>query len=758
MKYQRIKLCYGLLLLIILPGLTSCSSSDDGEPAAPSPGPNIPKAECTSHQAFFQSDVWPILESQCFSCHEVDKVTSDLNLVDETFADFNLLNFNSFRAVVAKRDAKDVSLALSKPTNSNNDHGGGARFNNDSAEFTVFRQMVDKFDSCVDKKVNVEGLVHNSPYQQLRKTTIALTGRLPTTEEEQAIVAAGKDEAALAAAMGTVVDQLLTEAQFYTRLKEIFNDLLLLDAFPGTRALDRFDLSNFANKDYFTKGRLDDQTQGPSYTVAERNRIRQDANFGLAQAPLELIAYVVKNDKPFTDILTAEYILVNPYTATLFGVNPDNDALNFQYGDAATLHDRNDFREAKIQGAVGDNVVDYPHAGILSTLTYLSRYSSTNTNRNRARSRYTFLYFLDTNVEGLADRAGLDLDEVIGDFPPYEDPQCRACHDTVDPVASLFKNWNNRGRYIGNNSNWFSERNPQQMLAPGYTINAADQLPESESGAALRWFANRITQDSRFSLSMVKTAFIGLTGQQPPQDAQFLEALRSGFVDSNYNMKGLIKQIVTSVYFTAANLGNDEDPGDFADIGMGRLLTPEQLHRKISAVTGGYSWRSPSNRNLRDLTTYNLLYGGIDSETVTERTLDPTSLMVGIQQRIALQASCNAVVLDFTKANENRVLFPLAEITDTSDTALGEIRIKQNIQHLYKQLLGEEVAIDAPEIAQTFQLFVGVREITSEGEIPADCRNGLQAGDPIRVDDNKTVRPWMAVVAHLLSDYTFFYE
>ncbi|NOZ52641.1 MAG: DUF1553 domain-containing protein [Gammaproteobacteria bacterium] len=754
MKYQHIKIYGGFCLLIALPIFLTACGSEDSKPSQPITLPDPDPLECSSHQGFFQSDVWPILKSRCFVCHEIDNVSSDLNLVDETFNDFNLLNFNSFRAVAAKRDGNERSLILSKPTNSNGDHNGGALFDENASEFGVFQEMVDKLDRCVDTKKNLAGLVHDTPYQQLRKTTLALSGRLPTLDEEQAVDAASGDIALQQTAFNNIIDQLFTEEPFYARLKHIFNDLLLLDAFPGTRALSRFDLSNFPNDNYFTADALDEQ----GYSSEDRNQIRQDANYGLSQAPLALIAHVVKNDRPFTEILTADYLLVNPYTATLFSADVNDASFSFKYGDAATLHDRNNFKEAKLQGMVNDSLVNYPHAGLLTTLTYLTRYPSTNTNRNRARSRYTFLYFLDTNVEGLADRAGLNLDNVIGDFPTYEDPQCRVCHDTVDPIAGLFKNWNNRGRYIGDNKNWFSERNPQQMLVPGYTIDVADQLPESDSDAAMRWLANRIAQDSRFSLSMVKTVFTGFTGQKSPQDPQFLETLRAEFVDSNFNLKVLIKKIVSSVYFTAANLGDDEDPADFTNIGMGHLLTPEQLHRKISAVTGGYSWRSPSNRDLRDLTTYNLLYGGIDSDTVTERTTAPTSLMVGVQQRIALQASCNAVVLDFDKVRTSRSLFPGAEITDTPETALGAIRIRQNIQHLYKQLLGEEVAIDAPEINQTFQLFVDVRDITPVGEIPTDCRNGLPSGHPVRIDNNKTVRPWMAVVAHLMSDYRFFYE
>ena len=34
--------------------------------------------------------------------------------------------------------------------------------------------------------------------------------------------------------------------------------------------------------------------------------------------PLELIAYVVENDKPYTEILTADYTMVTPLTADTF--------------------------------------------------------------------------------------------------------------------------------------------------------------------------------------------------------------------------------------------------------------------------------------------------------------------------------------------------------------------------------------------------------------------------------------------------------
>ena len=227
--------------------------------------------------------------------------------------------------------------------------------------------------------------------------------------------------------------------------------------------------------------------------------------------------------------------------------------------------------------------------------------------------------------------------------------------------------------------------------------------------------------------------FKGLTGQAAPQDNQFMETLKTDFVASGFNLKELVKEIVASVYFAATNLGQNEDPNDYSDFGMAHLLTPQQLHRKILAVTG-MTWLSPSKLNLLDRNTYNLLYGGIDSVAVTERTTDPTALMASVQQRIALQIGCQAVPVDFNKTANERLMFPQAEITDVPESALGQIKIKQNIQYLHKRILGEEIAFDDPQIDLDFNLFVAVRDLTPDGEIPVDCHGNLAAGNAVRLD------------------------
>jgi len=742
-------------------------------------------ATCETHLATFVSDVMPILENQCYSCHGVNafNVSSDLNLANNEFsADFNAINFAEFKAVAVKKNDNNLSWMLSKPLNVNGEHSGGQRFDDTSQEYQIFQDMVSRLATCTDSVVNLDGVIRNTPYEQLRKSTLNLSGRLPTQSEEDTIKeAAGNDAQALQVALDGVADRLMSEDAFYTRLKEIFNDLLLLDAFPTTQMLNRFRLSNFKNNTYFDNKDmlatgLYTKLDNNGKTVDDKNliyRIRLNANRGIADAPLELIAHVVKNKRPLTEILTANYTLVNPYSATIFGATVSGPNFNpFVYGIGVgdtppypKLPDPSDFRKVVItdqkpKDPNGPTIgKTYPHAGILTTLTYLTRYPSTNTNRNRARSRVTYRYFLDLDVLGLGSRAELNLDNIKGTEPTLEDKQCKACHKTIDPLAGLFKNWTNSGQFRGDNTKWFG---PTRMLQPGYTKD--DLLPPENSGSALQWLASRIINDGRFATSMVKTVFKGLTGQTLPkqtsQDTAFVEGLKTNFINSNYEIRVLVKDILSSIYFTAKNLGLSEVAEDFSELGMGRLLTPEQLHRKIRAVTGGYLWRSPTSagRNLNDRNTYRILYGGIDSISVTERTTDPTALVNGIQQRIALQTACQSVPMDFNKAIANRALFPSVEITDTPDVAAEQLMIKQNIKHLYKQILGEIYPIGHTEIERAYQLFVSARTAMPAGEIAQGCRGTLGASNPVRLDSDKTVEPWMTVVAFLLSDYKFLYE
>jgi hypothetical protein len=708
-------------------------------------------ATCESLKPEFQSVTWnTVLQPSCFSgCHQN---ATGFPLTAETVSGFNSTNFDSFKATAVKTSVNNLSLILAKASNQTG-HAGGSPAAQGSPAYNALADMVTKTKACTVGTVTTTGIVNGTGYYRLRKATLSLAGRLPTAAEEAAVNSAGTSDAAITMAINTRLDTVMNEAAFYARLKEIYNDRLLTDYYAtNSRALSELDLGNFANRAYFDT----DNLTGAGYTSGDAGTLRARANYGLARAPVELVAYVVANNRPFTEIVTADYVMVNSYSAKIFNASIAGDAaFPFAYGEALNTHNQDVFKPARLTD-VNNRV--YEHAGVLSTLPFLGRYPSTATNRNRARARYTFEFFLDTDVQGLADRSALNFDNVIGQFPTLSDPQCSVCHNVVDPVAGLFKNYNNNGVFAGNVTNWYSTRNPREMLDPGYSMSAADVLPAAQSPRALQFLGMRIAQDGRFATATVKTLLRGLLGPAAVEDAAWVEQLKQTLVSSGYNMKALVKAVVASDNFKAVNLGTDENPASYATLGTPVMSTPEQLDRKVTAITGGYQWRSPGNGTLLNASNYLLLYGGIDSMNVTERTREPTSIMASIQERIAFQAACSAVPADFARAAASRALFPGVAITDLPDNGTGTTRIKQNIQYLHKRILGEELVVGDPEITRTYDLFVAAKARSTGTNIPTDCNGALASSDPIRVDANGTVRSWMAVVAYLMMDYKFLFE
>ena len=104
----------------------------------------------------------------------------------------------------------------------------------------------------------------------------------------------------------------------------------------------------------------------------------------------------------------------------------------------------------------------------------------------------------------------------------------------------------------------------------------------------------------------------------------------------------------------------DDDPVRVAALrnaGGERLLTPEELVWKTESITG-YSWGRGrvnaadawlkpgidySDAHLAPGARYHLLYGGIDSDGITERTGDMTAVMAAVAQRHATEVSCPIV-------------------------------------------------------------------------------------------------------------------
>lgn len=614
----------------------------------------------------------------------------------------------------------------------------------------------------------IQALQTMAPTESLRKASLHLLGRLPTATELAEVEANGE------AGLRSVVDQMMEDPDFYVRLSEIFNDRLLTNRYLSSNGAEAAIslLRGLPNLRWFDPG------QGQR--DAEYQTLRLTTNDSLASEPLELINYVVRNNLPMTEVLTADYFLVNGYSAKSYGLQ-DSVTFNDEW-------DASEYRPAQFPGL--------PHAGLLTSPMFLNRYPTSATNRNRGRSRVVYDLFLDVDILALdgvrPDGGAVDISSPA---PTMDNDDCVACHSLLDPVASSFQNWNRRGIYQPGGA-WYDD-----MFQAGF---AGIDRPASAEAASLQWLSGEIARDARFDDAIVRILYSGLTGNDPLDppaadaptaereaflaESGHLSEIKANYVAANRNLKTLVGDIILSPYWLADGLGDAAFAVVHAQTGSAKLLTPELLHRKINAVLG-FEWRGnldnySTNKDLLFAARlldkrfyFNQIYGGIDSFNVTERLTTPNGLIAAVQERMANELACYAVPNDFLYDSNNRVLLPLVESFTTPNSSADQTLIKRNIQHLHKQILGEDLALDDPEVEATYALFAEVWQ-TGQAELiggqnadlPILCRrnfdiesgtalaNHAGTSGPISQDPNYVMRSWMAVVAYLLSDYRFLYE
>ena len=392
----------------------------------------------------------------------------------------------------------------------------------------------------------------------------------------------------------------------------------------------------------------------------------------------------------------------------------------------------------------------------------------------------TFKFFLATDILKVAERP-LDPSSVVSLNPTRDDSYCKVCHKVMDPVAGAFQKWDRDGRYMPE-ANW-----PASLPQPGLGREVVEDVRDYPK--ALSWLGERMAADPRFVVATVATVLQALVGRPPlaypPADAPdfpdrltawreqeaMLRRVGEELKANHFNLKVVFKALVKSEAFRAVD--GKGPPGRLAGLGAGRLLTPELLSRRITALTG-VSWlRYDRKEWLRN--DYNLLYGGIDSNVVTERLTEPNGIMSNLGLRMADEVSCLVTAWEFTRPAASRSLLPLVEIADRpeDDKGVAQVmagqRIRANVRHLHARLLGEELADGDPEIERTTQLFLDTyRELaaTKKGDLPYDCQGrwdrttgaALPKEKIIDQDKSYTIRSWMAVVSYLLADWKFLHE
>lgn len=474
------------------------------------------------------------------------------------------------------------------------------------------------------------------------KITENLVGRKPTTEEEQLLEQYGAN------ALEELLDDLLEEEAFLTRVEEIYNDLLHLKKAPNIRSYGR----NVAS---MNGGSFDWYEAYANGNTSLRNYLRTQTEQALNNEGLALISHVVKHNLPFSEILTADYTLVNAYSAHYYGVQGQ---FSFR------VLDNPEFQEAPWDPMDYQTVnLNYPHAGLISTPSYLITYPTTATNINRARSATFYKSFLDTDIMALGGSRP-SSDDLEAKNATLENPACTGCHVVMDPVASAFKHWigetNITYKALLSEDDW-----PLSSILPvGFNGEEAGYYEKQP----LPWLTAKAVRDPRFARAMVKHLFVPITGhdllEYPADDAsseligayqrqqQDIGKLAEAFIYGGYQFKALVKDLLLSEYAPRFNRFG----------GTRRLLTPELLDRKVSSLFAReWRYRGGTNWLSRDSDKLNLMYGGTDDANVKERDYLLNGVSASIQNFFANDFACQVVPFEFSQLPENRQIFKEVE-------------------------------------------------------------------------------------------------
>ena len=413
----------------------------------------------TAEEVFRDYISGPIIQSKCINCHVEGGLSGNTRLVfvrSSDTADHEMLNLQSFEDFLAAvEDEGGGTRILNKIQGVS--HGGGVQVPVGSADFANMEDFLgllgEQFASAaLTPETLFDTVVLASNRKTLRRAALIFAGRIPT-DEEYAAVEDGDEWSLRAAILG-----LMEGPQFHEFLIRASNDRLLTDR-QAEAILDgvKSYFVDFANE--FYRGRKAIHASGDERTRYEFYLWYDRVQYGARRAPLELIAYVVENDLPYTDILTADYIMANPWAAAAYGASTRFDdsenPYEFKPSRIVKYYRRGEGFEDEYDPIVlatrvldpGPLSTDYPHAGILNTTAFLHRYPTTATNRNRARARWTYYHFLGLDVEKSASRTTDPVALADTNNPTMHNPACTVCHSVLDPVAGAFQNYGDDGLY-----------------------------------------------------------------------------------------------------------------------------------------------------------------------------------------------------------------------------------------------------------------------------------------------------------------------
>ncbi len=505
-----------------------------------------------------------------------------------------------------------------------------------------------------------------------RRASIDLRGRLPTVDEVASVSEVGVD---------ALIDAWLVDPSLEAHLVDVFAEDWLL----------RLDRLRVEPKEFgFTV------EQGYAFTRA------------VGDEPARLIAHVVARDRPFTEIVTADYTLTNALLREMLPVELAGPAGADEWEVSRYTDGR-------------------PGNGVLATSGLWLRYHTTifNYNRGRAAALARLLLCFDIAgrpvvFQGLDDESTDGLVEAV-----KSDPGCISCHAAMDPLAgTLFGFW----PYEDLDGRELVTYHPER-----------ERLSEQTTGSAPGYFGTPVTAagqlgplvaaDPRFPVCMARRAAERWWGRKTTSADDGAVYALAGSLTAEWSYKELIRAILATEEYRAGALTDAASDAERDAHSVLRSLSPNTLADVVEDATG-FRWRFEEAEMVdEDLLGYRALLGGADGDSNRSPWLEPTVSRSLAIRRLAQGASMTVVIADMAAEPAARTLL----FSSGADPALliaGTPDFDAELQSLHLRLHAAEA--DATELAAETALYTEVAAVS-----------GSAAG-------------WMSVVTVLLRDPLFW--
>ena len=304
----------------------------------------------------------PVVQAKCVNCHVEGGLSGHTRLIFQPSSnpDHAVLNLAVFEDFLANVE-DGANRILNKIQGVG--HGGGIQVPAGSDDFANMESFFGLLGYGEDSGPDLtpetlfDTVTMASPGKTLWRAALIFGRRIPTREERNAVENGTEED------LRAAIRNLMTGPGFHQFLIRASNDRLLTDRHlrfvidkNGLRFVDYTNLHWAKEVAAMEKG-YSDPDEDPEF-----GRWQASVHYGFARAPFELIAYVVENDLPYTEILTADYIMANPMASEAYGAatrfDDGEDPLEFRPSEIVSYYRDDDSKVVEERSGGGTRVLD----------------------------------------------------------------------------------------------------------------------------------------------------------------------------------------------------------------------------------------------------------------------------------------------------------------------------------------------------------------------------------------------------------------